>query len=354
MAAAIFGSKRLYLDHLAPLAALLQIPLIVTESEIYQLTKKYYPDIDVLLYEGLAATTAIVADYEILITTLPCTLLKRMLFFACQALKKEPKMIWIPHGNSDKGRKKPLMEGLGSEETILVYGQKMMDFIEEKGVLEQIPHVHQLGNYRYTYYLKHKDFYRELTQKYRSYQKTILYAPTWEDFESSGTLFNLGREALKKLGSSHQILIKLHPNTVREKTAELLQLKTEFPTATFIEEFPPIYPLCDLADIYLGDMSSIGYDFLTFQKPLFFLNPHNDDPEKLGLSLHQCGYTISPDQIEELPHLIEKKQEELSDQKQKLYSHTFAKTFDPENLTAVILNTWDKNLSHSQSTPEEI
>lgn len=342
-AAAIFGPKLLYLDHLAPLASLMQIPLIVTDPEIFTLTNRYYPDTEVLLYEGLSATTSIVADYEVLITTLSCKLLKPMLFFASQALKKEPKMVWLPHGNSDKGRKKPLMEGLGNEETILVYGQKMLDFIGEKGVLDKIPHIHQLGNYRHTYYQKHKTFYAQFTKKYRSTKKTILYAPTWEDFEDSGTLFSLGSQALEKLLPTYNILVKLHPNTVREKIAELLQLKERFPTATFIEEFPPIYPLCEIADIYLGDMSSVGYDFLTFQKPMLFLNPHNDDPQKLGLALHSCGYTITPDQ---LPHIAEKPQNELLTQKQQLYTRTFAKTFNTEKFTRDILSAWEngKNL----------
>ena len=143
--------------------------------------------------------------------------------------------------------------------------------------------------------------------------------------------------------------MKLHPNTVREKAAELIQLKMRFPTATFIEEFPPIYPLCEIVDIYLGDMSSIGYDFLTFQKPMLFLNPHNDDPQKLGLSLHECGYTIAPGQIDELPLLAQKTQTELLVKKQKLYSHTFSETFNAEKLESNILFAWgnSKNLQKS-------
>ncbi len=347
MAAAIFGPKRLYLDHLAPLAAFLGIPLVVTDNEIFSCAKRFYPDIEIKLYEGLTGTTTLVANHEILITTLARILLKRTIFFACQALQKEPKMIWIPHGNSDKGRKKPLMEGLGSEEMILVYGQKMLDFIEDKGVLHQIQHVHQIGNYRLAYYQKQKEFYKRLLKRpFDNDRKTILYAPTWEDFEDSGTLFGLGLQAIEQLLPTCNLLVKLHPNTTREKEAELTQLKERFKgeNILFLEEFPPIYPLCDLADAYLGDMSSIGYDFLTFKKPMFFLNQHDYDSDDLSLTLHRCGKSLTQSTIAELPHLIKEAQE--TTQKEKLYSHTFSQTPNAEILKSDILGAWEsgKNL----------
>ncbi len=39
-----------------------------------------------------------------------------------------------------------------------------------------------------------------------------------------------------------------------------------------IEDFPLVYPLLAATDIYLGDVSSIGYDFLMFNRPMFLSN----------------------------------------------------------------------------------
>jgi CDP-glycerol glycerophosphotransferase (TagB/SpsB family) len=41
-----------------------------------------------------------------------------------------------------------------------------------------------------------------------------------------------------------------------------------------------------LADAYVGDFSSIGYDFLSVQKPLFFLETHHGE-------IYSCGKKLA-------------------------------------------------------------
>ena len=65
-----------------------------------------------------------------------------------------------------------------------------------------------------------------------------------------------------------------------------------FWTKWVLIEFPYIYPLLEFCDIYLGDCSSVGYDFLHLNRPMYFLNPHNRDSNHNSCFLHQYGVVI--------------------------------------------------------------
>ena len=70
-------------------------------------------------------------------------------------------------------------------------------------------------------------------------------------------------------------------------------------------------------------MSSIGYDFLSFKRPMFFLNEQKR-PITDNLYLYRCGKEVKP---EEYPHLYEIIQENknLSYKKEQdaVYTYTF-------------------------------
>ena len=54
-------------------------------------------------------------------------------------------------------------------------------------------------------------------------------------------------------------------------------------------------------------MSSVGYDFLPFDKPMFFLNKQKRDPGlDRGLFLFRCGVEVLPEKFGELYSLIDK------------------------------------------------
>src|SRR5438105_1920604 len=63
--------------------------------------------------------------------------------------------------------------------------------------------------------------------------------------------------------------------------------KTSKHNLLFITDFPLIYPLLAKTDIYLGDVSSIGYDFLFFQKPMFFFNPFSSKKSSPQHVMHE-------------------------------------------------------------------
>src|SRR5690606_38510599 len=69
--------------------------------------------------------------------------------------------------------------------------------------------------------------------------------------------------------------------------------KADYSQIHFVDGFPLIYPLLKQVDFYLGDYSSIGYDFLYFDRPLFFLGALKQTP------LQACGLTIKNSPIYE-------------------------------------------------------
>ncbi len=163
----------------------------------------------------------------------------------------------------------------------------MIDFMRAKNVH---PKTVTIGNFRYRYFLKSKNFYDKL-----SLPRGILYAPTWEDSESHGSFWKMFPELANQIPN---LIVKLHPNTLRKYEARLEPLMGRYPDR-FIPQIPPVYPILDRSDELICDMSSIGYDFLTFNRPIRFINRNVEFP------LHRCidsesrkegyAYTFDPD-----------------------------------------------------------
>ena len=188
--------------------------------------------------------------------------------------------IFCPHGNSDKGHFSPFMEGLSDEKWAFVYGKKMVSFLKEKSAHSQLENVFYLGNYRYEYFKKHRGFYQKILNEtflFQNNHQTLLYAPTWNDNESSSSFDLEVHSLIDSLPPHWNLIIKPHPHIKCE-------IDNNKENLIVLKDFPPIYPLLDKMDVYLGDMSSIGYDFLTFRRPLFFYPPKN---RTLNYDTHQ-------------------------------------------------------------------
>jgi len=309
----IHGPDDHHLDHLAPLCALLKIPLLLSTPQQMELATTFYPD---LTPKFIESPEIVVRDWDTLITSTTRPLFEEVFFFAQQFQRKKIETIWCPHGNSDKGRLSTYMEALKEEETVLVYGSLLANFLKEKGIrAKQIP----VGNYRLSYFQKHRDFYEKLLPTF-SKGPTLLYAPTWQDQEKSSSFPHVLPYLLNGLPKDWQLIIKLHPHLYHQFPDEIAQLRSA--NALLIENFPPIYPLLEKIDLYIGDRSSVGYDFLAFDRPLVFLDRQNQQ-----LPLLQCGPIISEENILHLYQVIE---QELSHslrnsfKRRGLYAQTFA------------------------------
>jgi len=344
----VYGSQEHQLDHLAAVCMLMLIPLMVTEEEIEKLAKRYYPDLEIIRCDYREVGELVVSNYDILFSTLPKILIEEIFFLSERILRKRLHSIWCPHGNSDKGYRLPL-EGLPKEEMALAYGKKMVDFFQIKGAFDQLKALVITGNFRYTLYQKRKDFYQILLSTFFSKlknHKTILYAPTWQDSENFCSFFSAIAPLIDYLPSKYSLIIKLHPYLLEnKKTEHLIDRYENHPQVQFVTHFPPIYPLLDLSDIYIGDVSSIGYDFLIFNKPMFFLNESGRDAKNdPGLYLYRCGVEIPLNRYNDIYKLIEyhlpSDQEDFSKIRQEVYRYAFGEEKKTEILRQEILNTY--------------
>lgn len=296
LAGLIYGQAYNHVDHLAPLCAELGIPLIVTEEEVANCCQNFYPDLQVHVFDHASLAFSATPLYDTFITALPHDLFHEIFFFAEKLLGKTLQTIWCPHGNSDKGHRAPFMEGLKKETHAFVYGQKMVDFLKEKGSWKQLTSAICVGNYRKRYAEQHRNFYRAIVEKeifagLPPKNRTILYAPTWEDAENSSSFFSAGRTLLEQLPAHYNLIVKPHPNLRWQREGEALNMLERYSQENLrvVWDFPAIYPLLERIDIYVGDLSSIGYDFLAFNRPMFFLRNAHLDP---GLFLFRCGIEV--------------------------------------------------------------
>ena len=225
-----FGVGDQHLDHVAVLAALLGLPLVVSDERIARLARKFYPTLQVKEYYHTVAAQKIVQDYDCFFSALPSDLLDGILFLPERLLNKKNLRIYLPHGNSDKGYAAPIIEELRQEQIALVYGQKMIDLFKEKKIYSSMDQVIEIGNFRYHYFKQHEAFYDQLLKEIpldRS-KKTLFYAPTWEDSESSGSFFEALPILVERLTHEHNLMVKVHPNTLLFRADEMEQMKERY------------------------------------------------------------------------------------------------------------------------------
>jgi teichoic acid glycerol-phosphate primase len=337
IAGLIYGPDLHHLDHLAPLCVFMQIPLLVTEAKIEELAKRFYPRLEVILAEYMTVAEYLVSHFEVVFYSIPRDLFDEVFFFAQKIMQKKVHTIWCPHGNSDKGNAIFYMEALKKEEAALIYGKQMIELMQRKGVFDQLKGHVITGNYRYQFYLEHQSFFDELVKKkitdhLPQGKKTLFYAPTWQDYERSTSFFDATVPLIENLPEKYNLLIKLHPNLYLQDGGQVEMLIEKYedrPNLLFLRDFPPIYPLLQIADIYIGDMSSIGYDFLVFNRPMFFLNQNARDLENdLGTYLFRCGVEIKPQQYSEIYRLIDRyfhyELRDFSEMRKEVYTAAFA------------------------------
>ena len=288
----IFNHSPHYIDHLAPLCSLLNWPLFVCEPEIAESCRTFYPNLTVV-------ETDLFSLSHSLPNTIVCCENRILLEHALPFLKQPYRMIWLPHGLSDKGWGVSAFEALGKEDLLLIYGPKMAHVLAAKKI--DRPAI-QIGSYRLQYFRKHQAYYETQVNARFGSSRFHLYAPTWNDWENNGLFWEVYPFLASAIPNRQKLLIKLHPNTELKYLPEIEMLKGHAPThVSFVEHFPPIYPLLSRADSYIGDLSSIGYDFLHFQKPLFFTVREKKDP-RLDPSayLMRAGVQLLPSELNQL------------------------------------------------------
>ncbi len=312
----------LFLDHISPLASLLDIPLIITHEKNATLTTQYYPEVNVRYWPDLEFHLKELSHaYDVLIECSFWAPHLKHLFQSC--FQKDMRLLFCPHGQSDKGYLSPSLSPYAQQDGVLLYGNLMKTMLTEIGLWDSIPAHTFIGNFRRLYYQKHRTrmiatVEKEIFSSLNPANKTLLYAPTWNDADDSGTLFHFEEKLLKELPSDWNLILKVHPLLPEKQPALFYKLEEKRENFILVHEFPLIYPILEKIDAYLGDYSSIGYDALAFQKPLFFLTQPHLPPARL----HRCGTILDPSQ--NLFKAIETRLKDPNPLQTQLYEQAFS------------------------------
>lgn len=337
------ASHQHYNDHLAPICFIMDIPLVVVESSDYDLCRKFYPDIQVELTEYYDFNPEwLIANYDVLFLSdlWDRRVLRQKFQHLEKAYSKTIRNVHVPHGFSDKSF---YLKKAANEDITLVYGTHMLDMFRHEGVLQNLHKYVITGNYRYSYFKKNEAFYdkimkEEILCRLDPDKKTLLYAPTWMDLEQSSTYFDSIDALLSQLPKDYNMIIKPHPRLELDNTTAYYKIFGQcqkHPHVVVLADFPPIYPLLKYSDLYIGDMSSIGYDYLIFNRPMYFLNKENRDPKHDRRSfLYNCGVDIKSEEIPLIAAIIEgtiaSDREKYSNIRQEVWEYTFGqeRTFE--------------------------
>ncbi len=330
-AVAILTGPATHLDHLGILSAIIGIPLIVTDPYTFQLAKKYYPQIDVHLMDlSDLSLDYLCQHFDVIFESVKfwsAELKPTMELF----YQKKMRFVYCPHGNSDKGHS---LKDHPSQDFCLVYGDHLIEHLKNTGAFQHIQGIIPTGNYRYAFYQQWRSFYdsiieEEIFSQLSHHKPTLLYAPTWQDSENQSSFFSLTDHLIHQLGSQYNLLIKPHPFLIEDHPEKILALAdrcSTHPSIRIIENLPLIYPLLNRCDLYLGDYSSIGYDFLAFNRSLYFYQPSGQS------RLSTCGLSIAPSQLDSIATLITLNDHRYEEKRKSLYQYAFGLERTPEVL----------------------
>lgn len=333
------------LDHLGIVSIIMGIPYLMHEEAQFQLAKKYYPTIHAELGDTESITpNFLFQNFDALFISEYYASGNIAKYFKPleEIYEKKMRVVHCPHGFSDKSY---YLKLCAYEDITLIYGQHMLDMLKECDVLQFLKSHVITGNYRFTYFKMHQQFYQkiiedEVLSHFKKQQPLILYAPTWGDEEQSTTILEAAHHVIGTLPDHYNLVVKLHPMFETREIAFLYQMMALYedkPNVKFLTNFPLVYPLLANTEIYIGDASAIGYDYLTFNKPMFFMSK---DSQQKKPALYQCGIEVTVKDYPNLYPLIEKglnQETRLSEVRSKMYDYTFGQEIPFEKIRNAIV-----------------
>ncbi len=269
-----------YLDHLGVLCEGLEIPLYITELSTFEAAKEFYPKLQVHYIDIQDLSLSFLAQRADVIFESGHTFATELLPLWELLHQKKMRVVYCPHGNSDK--KSPRLR----KDLTLLYGDHMKHHLSQTGEDCLVEKMIVTGNYRTVHDRERKNWIDEklervLLGRFAKDKKTVFYAPTWE----SQGWFEKAERIIEEVGAEFNLLLRLHPFMEELYPIEYEKIKSR--SVIDLASFPAIYPILRKADYYLGDFSSIGYDFLSLNKPLFFLDRYEGEIFDCGVVLKQ-------------------------------------------------------------------
>ena len=110
------------LDHIAPLAHLMNMPLLLTEEKNFELARRYYPQVDAQYHPDLEHRLSFLAEqFDALFECKYWAPHLKRLFR--DLYRKDMRLVFCPHGQSDKGYAAPLLSLYSTQDLVLLYGE---------------------------------------------------------------------------------------------------------------------------------------------------------------------------------------------------------------------------------------
>lgn len=339
-------------DHLAPLCVIMDMPLLLTDEKHCDQVQAWYPGIKTLLVNWSDVTPDyLISHFDIFFQSEPWD--RRDFYSKFKSLEekyhKTVRNVHCPHGFSDKIF---WLEKCVNEDISLIYGDNMLDLFREQGLFERLNAYVRTGNYRYLYYQQHQEFFDHLIEeKYLSQfthkKPMILYAPTCADQEQTTSFFH-SNPIFEKLPPHYNLIVKIHPTLEETNAPHLYRMMGKYQKngrIIFIKDLSLVYPILAKSAIYIGDRSSIGYDFLIFNRPMFFLNQTKQDSKiDRNLFLYRCGTEIRPEDYEQIYSIIESTlpsdQADFSTIRSEVYRYTFGQEVPMRQLKEAIIASY--------------
>jgi CDP-glycerol glycerophosphotransferase (TagB/SpsB family) len=108
-------------------------------------------------------------------------------------------------------------------------------------------------------------------------KKTVIYCPTWrKEHLSSIDVFLRAPDVIARLVEAYNLIVKPHPNTFNSAREfydrEIVEQLEHIPGITLVRS-GNVMPWFAQSDLYVGDISASGYEWLYFDRPMVFLNP---------------------------------------------------------------------------------
>jgi hypothetical protein len=186
----------------------LGLPLLVTDETAYQAAQKFYPELDCKKIELQDLSLEYLAAHFDAIFESGHLWALELLPVLELLYNKKMRIVYCPHGNSDKGHSRPPIP----KDISLVYGQHMIDHLHKTGGLNLSNGIIATGNYRLNYYRRRQKFYDSLLEPYLQQldpdKKNIFYAPSWEDGENRSSFLACCSKVIEEVGEFYNVLVR--------------------------------------------------------------------------------------------------------------------------------------------------
>ena len=302
-------------EHLAPWCELLDMPLLLSDGAHLDRIADDYPGVRVERARGARMSRQVALFAHAIRKRAPSAIFYSELFSRTllRALfggrRDAPRIVYVPHGFSEK--RQDWARGTAFQDVAVLYGRHAYDQLEALGVADDLGGHVISGNLRAGYHRRHAAYFRErialLGLDGPRPSRTLLYAPTWHDAIGSSSFATACAAFVTGLPAGWRLIVKLHPHLERDAAGiEALAATVRGRDVHLVRAHPLCFPFLDLADAYVGDMSSLAYDFLAYGRPMFFTNPTaGQATDAAGSRLFACGTVIAPDRYGDLYRIVD-------------------------------------------------